>query len=179
MGLTRVLGGILLLALLHNPTPGLSVTLPSPYSVALAWDRSSDSSVTGYRVYYGAASGNYTNSITVGNVTTNTVPGLESGVTYFFAITGFTASGLESAPSNEISYEPGLPMLQIRVLANRQAVLTVKGLIGKSYDILATQTFTGWTVIGSVTLGASASADFTDADAPSFAKRYYRTQQMP
>lgn len=179
MGLTRVLGGILLLALLHNPVRALSVTLPGPYSVTLAWERSSDSSVTGYRVYYGAASGNYTNSVIVGNVTTNTVPGLVSGVTYFFAITGYTASGLESAPSNEISYMPGLPTLQIRVMANRQAVLTVNGLIGKSYDILATQTFTDWTVIGTVTLGASASANFTDTNAPSFAKRYYRTQQMP
>jgi hypothetical protein len=179
IGLTRVLGGILLLALLHNPTAGLSVTLPGPYSVALAWDRSPDSSVTGYRVYYGTASGKYTNSVTVGNVTTNTVPGLEAGVTYFFAIIGFTASGIESASSNEISYMPGLPMLQMRVMANKQAVLTVKGLIGKSYDILATQTFTGWTVVGTVTLGVSASSDFTDTNAPSFAKRYYRTQKTP
>ena len=38
-------------------------------SVTLAWDASPDASATGYRVYYGGASGVYTNSATVGNVT--------------------------------------------------------------------------------------------------------------
>ena len=41
-------------------------------SVVLAWDASPDASVTGYRVSHGVASGDYTNSAVVGNVTTAT-----------------------------------------------------------------------------------------------------------
>lgn len=47
-GLTGVLGGLLLLGLLHAPVQALSAP---GYGVTLAWDRSPDSSVTGYRVY--------------------------------------------------------------------------------------------------------------------------------
>ena len=165
------------LALIHNPIPALSLT--PDYSVALTWDRSPSPGVVGYRVYYGGASGNYTNNVVVGNVTTNTVPGLSPGVTYFFTITAYGANGLESPLSNEISFVPGLPTVRIRVTPAGQAVLTVKGRIGTNYNILATQTFTNWTVIGTVALGASGSVDFTDTNAASFSNRFYRTQQKP
>jgi hypothetical protein len=175
LGLTTLLGTILFLALLLNPVQALSV----PGNVlTLAWDRSTDSSVTGYRIYYGAASRNYTNSIVVGNVTTNAVPGLMSGVTYFFAVTAYNASGLESIFSNETTHTAptGLPTVQLRVAVNRQAVLTVKGLSGHTYEIQATQDLKTWTTIGTSTLGASGSVDFADTNAASFPRRFYRTR---
>ena len=175
MGRTSVLGGVLLLTLLHNPVQARSVTPPG-YSLALAWHASPSPDVSGYRVYFGVASGSYTNSVVVGNVTSNTVSGLASGVTYFVSISAYTASGLESAFSNEISYVPGLPTVRMGLTATRQAVLTVKGLIGHTYEIQVTQDFTTWTVIGTVTLGASGSVNFTDPTAASLAKRFYRTR---
>ena len=65
--------------------------------------------------------------------------------------------------------------MQIRVTPTRQVVLTVTGQIGHTYDIQATQDFTTWTVIGTVTVGAGGSLDFTDTNAASFPKRFYRT----
>jgi hypothetical protein len=177
--IASLLGGILLLALLQHPAPSVSATLPGGYSVTLAWDRSPDSSVTGYRIYYGTASGSYSNNLAVGNVTKCTVPGLGNGVRYFFAATAYDANGVESRFSNEATVVPGLPRVAVRVAANRQAVLTVSGLIGQKYDILATQTFSVWTVIGSVTLGASGTTNFTDTNAVKFPRRFYRTQQKP
>lgn len=174
-----MLEGILFLALLYHPVQALSAALPSPHSVTLAWDASPSPEVTGYRVYYGAASGDYTNSVVVGDVTTNTVSGLTSGVTYFFAVTAYDTNVVESTFSNEISFVPGLPGIRIGVTATGEVVLTVKGLIGQEYDIEATEDFTTWTVIGTVTLGANGSLDFTDASAASFAKRFYRTQRRP
>jgi hypothetical protein len=171
--LTGVLGGILFLGLLHDPVPVLSAP---GHTVTLAWDRSPDSGVTGYRVYYGPTSRNYTNSIVAGNVTTNTISGLASGVTYFFAITANTAGGLESDFSNEIRFVPGLPTVQIRVTSSGQAILTVNGLTGHTYDIQATPDLKTWTVIGTVTVGASSSVNFTNANAPNFPKRFYRTR---
>ena len=87
MGLTSVRAVIIFFALLHNPVHVLSVTLPGSYSVALAWEPSPSANVTGYRVYYGSTSGNYTNSVVVENVAANTVSGLASGVIYYFAVT--------------------------------------------------------------------------------------------
>jgi hypothetical protein len=173
----KILDGIRLLALLYNPVQALSTTLPSPYRVTLAWNGSPSPEVTGYRVYYGAASGDYTTSIVVGNVTTNTVSGLASGVTYFFAVTAYDANGVESILSNEISFVPGLPGIRIGVASNGEVVLTVKGLIGHMYDVEATEDLTTWTVIGTVTLGVSGSLGFTDTNAASFPRRFYRTQQ--
>ena len=176
MGQTRVLAGILLLVLLHNPMPVLGATLPSSYSVTLAWQPSSSSNVTGYRVYYGPASGNYTNSVLVGNVTTNTVSGLASGDTYYFAVTAVAAGGQESPVSNQVSFVPGVQTVRIHTASAKQFVLTVSGLIGHTYQIQATQDFKTWTTIGTVTLGAGGSLDFTDTNAASYPHRFYRTQ---
>ena len=116
------------------------------------------------------------NSVVVGNVTTNTVSGLTSGVTYFFAITAYNVAGMESPFSNEIIFVPGLPTVRIGALSSGAAVLTVKGLIGHTYDIQATPDLKNWTVIGTATVGPSGSVNFTNSNAGSFARRFYRTR---
>jgi hypothetical protein len=176
---TGILVTMLLFNLLHHPVPAFSATLPGVYSVNLAWVASPSPSVTAYRIYCGTASRQYSTGVTVENTTTNTVSGLAGGVTYFFAVTGININGLESALSNEISYAPGIPALQIRGTASRQFVLTVSGLAGKTYDILATQDFTVWTVIGAVVMDATGPQNFTDTNAAPLAQRFYRTQQRP
>jgi hypothetical protein len=168
----RIFGGILLLVLLQRP----ALALPDAYSIPLSWDASSSLAVVGYRVYYGTTSGNYETSIVVGNVTSNTVSGLASGVTYFFAVTAYTAAGLESAFSSEISVVPGLPTLQIRVLATGPTILNVRGLIGHTYDIQGTSDLKTWAVIGTVTVGVGGSVSFTNSNAGNFARRFYRTR---
>ena len=179
MGFNNVLGAILFLALLHGSGETFGATSPGTNSVKLAWNRSTSTNVTGYRVYYGVASGNYSNSIVAGNVTSNTVPGLTGGVTYFFAIAAYTASGVLSAFSNEISHLPVIPAAPVSVATTRRGVVTVTGLAGRQYDILATQNLTAWTVIGTVTLGVSGTLNFTDPNASSFSRRFYRVQQKP
>ena len=96
-GPIKVLLGVLLFTLFHNP-------VHATQNVTLGWGPSSDPNVVGYKTYYGAASGNYTNSHAVGNVTTNTVSGLARGVTYYFVVTAYNASGVESVPSNVVGY---------------------------------------------------------------------------
>ncbi len=73
-------------------------------SVTLAWDTSTDPIVAGYNVYYGGASGAYTNEICAGNATNATISGLVEGTTYYFAATTYAASGMESPFSSEVSY---------------------------------------------------------------------------
>jgi hypothetical protein len=76
-------------------------------SVTLTWNPSVNTNVAGYKIYYGAASLTYTNSITVGNVTNTTVTGLADDTTYFFAATTYDSTGAESEFSNEASYQTG------------------------------------------------------------------------
>jgi len=133
--------------------------------------------VVGYNIYYGGASGAYTNMINAGGVTNATIPSLIPGTTYYFAATTYNSSGIQSPYSSEVSYTvPILPEVQFRVTPARQFILTVTGPVGHTYDIQATQDFITWTVIGSVTVGASGSVDFTDTNAASFSKRFYRTR---
>jgi hypothetical protein len=73
-------------------------------SANLAWDPSPEPDITGYRVKYGTSSGNYSQSIDVGNVTTATIPNLTAGQTYYFVVTAFNSGAMESTPSNEVTF---------------------------------------------------------------------------
>lgn len=174
-----VLGTFLSLALLLNAGNALGSTLPGPGNVLLAWDSSSSPGIAGYRVYFGAASGTYTSSVVAGNATTNTVQGLAPGALCFFAVKAYDTNGLESMFSNEVSFTPGLPTIQIRITATGHAVLTLNGLPGRMYDIQATPDFSTWNNLGTVTLDAVGSADFTDTNAANLPKRFYRSLQKP
>jgi hypothetical protein len=70
--------------------------------VTLAWDPNSESDLAGYKIYYGTASGQYGTPIVIGKQTEYTVTGLTPGVTYYFAVTAYSVSGLESGFSNEV-----------------------------------------------------------------------------
>src|SRR6266567_6034828 len=73
-------------------------------SVTMAWDRSNDSTVTGYTLYYTDVSAGTTSAINAGNLATSTVSGLAETKTYSFDVVAYNASGAESAPSNVINY---------------------------------------------------------------------------
>lgn len=79
-------------------------------TVTLAWDASTASDAANYKIYYGPASGNYTNSLSVGLATSGTVSGLVPGSAYYFAATVTDTSGFESAYSTEVTYTVPLPM---------------------------------------------------------------------
>jgi len=147
-------------------------------NVKLAWNPSPDPIVAGFNIYYGGASGVYTNKTSVGTATNLTISNLVIGTTYYFAETTYSAAGAESALSSEVSYTVPTPAsgLQLGVNASKQFVLTMTGPVGHTFDIQATKDFKTWTIIGTVTVGANGSFTFTDTNAASFSKRFYRTR---
>jgi fibronectin type III domain protein len=73
-------------------------------SVALEWIPNTDPTVTGYYVYYGGDSGDYTNVIDAGFRPSAEVDGLVEGQTYYFAVTAHNDFGDESDYSAETQY---------------------------------------------------------------------------
>lgn len=57
--------------------------------------------LTGYRIYYGTSSGQYSNSVDVGTFTSSVISGLTVGETYYFVVTAYDTAGNESGYSNE------------------------------------------------------------------------------
>jgi len=92
-----------LLALLILP---LLATQAGAAAVTLAWDANAETTVAGYKVGYGTASGSYASTVDVGNWTSVNISGLETGRTYYFACKAYDSAGKESAYSGEISYTP-------------------------------------------------------------------------
>ncbi len=75
-------------------------------STALAWDPSAPATgVAGYYLYYGGASGVYTNKLDVGLTTSTAMNNLRAGAKYYFVMTAYSSSGAESAYSNEAVWQ--------------------------------------------------------------------------
>jgi len=96
-----------------SPAPSPSAT-PSPAPITsqtsaatLRWTASADTRVQGYRVYYGVSSRTYAQSkgagIDVGGSVSHIAGSLQTGRTYYFAVTAYDGVGNESDYSAEVS----------------------------------------------------------------------------
>ena len=83
------------------PTSLQSIASGSSNAIGLAWTASATPGVIGYRILYGLDSGNLTNTVDVGNVTSAIVSGLISGQTYYLAVVALTAGG-QSLPADAL-----------------------------------------------------------------------------
>lgn len=87
------------------PAPtGLSVVSSTTSQVTLGWSRPAGYTPAGYKVYWGASSGSYTQNTDAGNVTQYTLTGLTGPL--YFAVTAYDASKNESGYSNEVLWTP-------------------------------------------------------------------------
>jgi len=145
-------------------------------SVALSWTPSPDSAVTGYKIYYGGSSGNYTNFVLVGNVTNSTISGLAEGTAYYFAGTAVDGDGDESEFSAEISFTLyPMPITLSAVLAGGgQFQLAGIGLAGHTYEIQATTNLVAWETISTQTPDSNGFFGYTDENAANYPLRFYR-----
>lgn len=88
--------------------PGTSSSPPPPppttvTTASLTWDAVTSTNLAGYKVYVGKASGMYGTPIDVGKVTSYVASNLVLGNTYYFVVTSYNGSGIESVPSAEVS----------------------------------------------------------------------------
>jgi hypothetical protein len=93
--------GLWAFALLYVSLSSIASAVP----VTFAWDAVSDSSVAGYKIYYGYTSGQYSFSEDVGLKTRASLSDLDQQMVYYIAATAYDTSGNESPFSNEVTYD--------------------------------------------------------------------------
>ncbi|MBX3743769.1 MAG: tandem-95 repeat protein [Verrucomicrobiae bacterium] len=103
-------------------------------TIRLEWDPNTESNIGGYRVYCGAASATYDTVIDVGNQTHADIADLLHDRTYYFVVTAYDITGLESPPSNEVFHKvaklnlpPSGSELVITLAENGSASFTLSG----------------------------------------------------
>lgn len=72
------------------------------HTVTLAWDANPEIDISGYRLYMGTVSQQYSQTIDAGSNTTLPVGSLEFGTTYYFAVSAINNAGVESELSKEL-----------------------------------------------------------------------------
>ena len=78
-------------------------------SATVSWNKSSDTNVAGYKIYYGTtartgncAPGGYPHMRDVGNTASSTFTDLADGQTYYFSVTAYNKAKKESCFSAEV-----------------------------------------------------------------------------
>ncbi len=132
-----VLVGLILL-----PPPGLYAA-----QVTLAWDPETDPSVAGYKVYYGTASRSYQYNNDAGKNTTSTVSNLPTGTTYYFSVTAYDTTGIESGYSNEVSYTAATCQYTLSPISQ-----SIGASGGSASTGVSTQSGCPWTAVSNVSL---------------------------
>jgi hypothetical protein len=132
-------------------------------NVLLSWDGGYD--VASYNVYYGIESGNYTGQIaTTENYAV--ITNLTEGETYYFAVTAVDSLGLESLPSEEVSYSvpAASPPTNAPVLSMQQSSagdssttfsITASGALPSRWTLQASRDLLSWNAISSGTNAAT------------------------
>lgn len=152
--------------------------MPATSSVTLAWNPSPSTNVVSYKIYYGTASGQYGNSVSVTGSTNVVVTGLAQGSTYYFAATAVDVQGDQSPFSNESAYfvpissDPlAATLASATPPARGQFALNINGVVGDKYVVQVSTNLVNWTSLQTNTTPFT----FVDTNAIHFKQRFYRS----
>ena len=113
--------------------------------VTLQWDPSTDSTVTGYKLYYnadssvqpyiGTGSGQGASPVNTLTQATATLTGLDPNKTYYFAATAYDASGAESLYSNIVTVSEAIvPIISITAPASNSSIAGTVSVTASASD---------------------------------------------
>jgi hypothetical protein len=160
---------ILALALVLGPAADAA------QSLALTWNPSAAAGVAGYHIHYGNDGTNFQYEVDAGTNTSYLVTGLQESQTNSFIVTAYNAQGVESAPSNLISYlVPGLVELAPKAGPRTATVIRFVVAPGHTYQVQASVNLTTWDTIGQTTATSNAWTQFEDLAGANLKLRFYR-----
>ena len=113
-------------------------------------------SLGGYKIHTGTASGNYSRTETVGNQTSWTVADLADGATYYFAVSAYDSNGNESSLSNEVTKTIAAAPVTYSITATAGS----GGSITAQGNVTANTATSGTSTISSVIVVKGASQTF-------------------
>jgi len=159
----------LVLALLSTPSANAT------QSLALAWNASTASGVTGYHIYYGNNGDDFQYIVDAGTNTSYEITGLQEGQTNTFAVTAYNTQGEESDLSNLITYIiPGIMNVAPKAGARSPAVINFPVAPGHTYQVQASVNLTTWSTIWQITSTSNAWTQFQDVEGANLKMRFYR-----
>jgi hypothetical protein len=163
----------LLLMTLATATLQVGAQTAEAAQAALTWtapttntDGTALTTLRGFKVYKATTSGNYTQSVDVGNVTSYTDSSLSDGTTYYFAVTAYDSTGNTSGYSNQASYStaatpPPATLYTVTASAGSGGTISPSGAAVLSSGANQSYTITpnaGYKVSGVTVDGASVGA---------------------
>jgi fibronectin type 3 domain-containing protein len=144
-------------------------------SLALTWNASTAAGIVGYHIHYGDDGNKFQYVADAGTNTNYVVSGLQEGQTNSFVVTAYDALGIESAPSNLISYiVPGLVDLAPKASPRHPTVIRFVVAPGHTYQVQASENLTTWNTIGQITATNNTWTQFEDIEGANLKLRFYR-----
>ena len=148
---------LLRFALAILPLASPAVASSNTGSVSVAWNPNPEANISGYKIYWGESSRQYTKVQDAGNMVQATLSNLTAGQTYFCAVTAYNTAGQESPYSAEISLayagEPAAADSSSRLIlleaesGQLGSPMTVYGESGFSYVATSSYSTSGWAQI--------------------------------
>lgn len=152
-------------------------------TVTLAWDANQEADLAGYKLYYAE----YGDAPSVVNVRVSSQPSvtldsLSPNTAYTFYVTAYNTAGLESDPSETITWEtPSTGAPRVTTVARTAGGFSVTsiGMSGNVYSLQAKNEVNApqWTTIDSAQAGVDGSFTLVDPVA-NLPRRFYRLLQQ-
>jgi hypothetical protein len=152
---------------------------------SLEWDPNPEPYVVGYNVYIGEKSRVYTRVIDVGQQTSVPLTNLNPGVTYYFAVTAYDTSRLESPFSDEVSYTPRIDGTNAflipfaMTMEGGNALIRFPNIPGHMCRIVASSDLFAWEEIHSLRVPDDRVIEYVDANPELRAQRFFRVVAAP
>ncbi len=149
----------------------------SACSLNLEWQSSSDATVTGYALYYGATGTPLTNRLNAGMATSVVLKNLIASTNYSFYVVAYDAYQNESQPSNFLFYTaPAISSL--RLSQSTAGVMTVSFRVAPTaachVEYTDTLTPPNWQLLNSATGDSNGIVTITDPVPAPGGSRFYR-----
>ncbi|MGD9975582.1 MAG: LamG-like jellyroll fold domain-containing protein [Desulfatirhabdiaceae bacterium] len=134
--------------------------------VNLAWNANTDSSVIGYKLYYGTASRTYNAPVDVGSKTQYTLTNIVEGKTAYFAVTAYDSSRTESGFSQELKCVTLTPSAGANGAISPSSAVVVSSDMTQTFTITPAANYKVSDVrVDGVSVGAKTSYTFSNVTA--------------